>query len=307
MLECLDTKMKRRGFTLVEILVIIAITVILIGLAIPSYRFFQKESDLTNNTEEIINTLRLAQNKTLASEGASQYGVYFDQTTSPNQYTLFKGADYALRDSSFDEIHNLPKSVEISEVNLNGGGSEIIFDRISGTTSQFGYLSIRLVDDPTKIRTIYVVNSGKVDLTSPSIPSDTARNKDSRHVHFDYNQNTQTAVTLHLVFPDYPGDNYNISFQDYLNADKTEFSWEGIISVGPDGSKTEQRLKIHTHSLTFMATQFCIHRPLSLNQSYNDKAMNIYLDDQELIRYAADTKGTTNKGSSIWAEESELQ
>lgn len=297
----------RDGFTLVEILVIVGIMVILIALAIPSYRFFQQESDLVNNTEEIINTLRLAQNKTLASERASQYGVYFDQSTSPQQYTLFKGSNYASRDISFDEVRKLSKSIEISEINFNGGGSEVIFDRISGTTSQHGYISIRLKDNPAKTKTVYIANSGKVELTSPSTPSDTERIKDSRHVHFNYNQNVQNAVTLRLVFPDYLSDNYDIPFQNYLNADKTEFSWEGIVSVGPDGSKTEQRLKIHTHSLTVMATQFCIHRPLSPDQSYNDKALNILLDTEELIKYASDAKGTTTKGSSIWIEEPELQ
>src|SRR4030042_2675322 len=155
-----------RSFPLKKILIIIAITVILIGLTIPAYRFFQKESDLISDAEEIINNLRLTQNKTLASEGASQYGVYFDQYTSPHQYTLFKGNNYALRDSSFDEIHKLSDSVEISGINLSGGGSETIFDRISGTTSQFGELTIRLKNDATKTKTVYIANSGEINLVS---------------------------------------------------------------------------------------------------------------------------------------------
>ena len=105
-----------KSFTLVEILVIVGIMVILVALAIPSYRFFQQESDLNNSAEEIINTLRLAQNKTLASEGASQYGVYLDAVSTPDQYILFKGGSYATRDSSVDEIHKLANSLEISEI-----------------------------------------------------------------------------------------------------------------------------------------------------------------------------------------------
>ncbi|MDI6891342.1 MAG: hypothetical protein QMC83_10480, partial [Thermodesulfovibrionales bacterium] len=114
-----------RSFILIELLVIIGILLILVAIAIPNFRFFQKESDLANSAEEIINTLRLAQNKTLASEGASQWGVYFDNTTSPHQYTLFKGINYTSRDVNFDEVHKLPGSVEISEINL-GGGSEVV-------------------------------------------------------------------------------------------------------------------------------------------------------------------------------------
>ena len=297
---------SKNGFTLIELLIIIGTMIILMALAAPAFRVFQKESDLNDSAEEIINILRLAQNKTLASEGASQYGVYFDDTTTPHQYTLFKGSNYSSRDSSFDEIRRLPKSIEIYEINL-GGGKEVVLNRVSGETNQSGNIKIRLISDISRTKVIYIEDTGQVGLTSPIIPSDANRLKDSRHVHFDYNQNAQNAVILHLIFPDYPADNYDIDFQTYLNADKTKFSWEGIVLVGPDGSKTEQRLKIHTHSFTITVAQFCVHRPLSPDQSYNDKALNISLDSEELIRYATDERGTTTKGSSIWVEEPQRQ
>jgi len=79
-----------RGLTLVEILVVIGIAIILMGLVIISYRSFQKESDLTNTSQEIMNVLRLSQNKTLASQETSQWGVYFSTSASPQEYILFK-------------------------------------------------------------------------------------------------------------------------------------------------------------------------------------------------------------------------
>ena len=291
--------MMVKSFTLIELLVIIGTMIILMALATPAFRIFQKESDLNDSAEEIINILRLAQNKTLASEGASQWGIYFDDTTTPHQYTLFKGNNYAARDSNFDEVHKLPKTIEIYEINL--GGKEVVFNRVSGETNQSGNIKIRLISDISKTKIIYVENSGQIGLTSPNIPSDVDRVKDSRHLHFNYNQNAQNATTLHLIFPDYPADNYDISFQDYLNVDKTEFSWEGKVLVGPAGSKTEQRLKIHTHSLTSAVAQFCIHR----DRRYNDKALNITLDSQNLINYTTD--GEVTKGSSIYVSEPELQ
>ena len=81
----------KTGFTLIELLIIIGILVVLISQALPAFRSFQKESDLTNNSESIISTLRMAQSKALASEGSSCWGVYL--STSSNQYILFKGLD----------------------------------------------------------------------------------------------------------------------------------------------------------------------------------------------------------------------
>jgi len=291
------------GFTLIEVLTIVGILIVLIALSIPALRFFQKESDLNNSAEEIINTLRIAQNKTLASEGASQWGGYFTTSTSPHQYILFQGSSYQARATSSDEIHKLPETVEIYEINL-WGGNEVVFERVTGhasSTSQFGKVTIRLKTDISKAKTVYIENSGQVGLTSPTIPSEASRIKDSRHVHFDYNQSVQEAVTLHLIFPDYPADNYDISFQDYLNIDKTEFDWEGIVLVGPEGNKTEQKLKIHTHSLTIFAAQFCIHR----DRRHNDKTLNITLDTENLINYTG--AGEESKGLSSWVGEPQRQ
>ncbi len=148
-----------KGFTLVETLVIIGIMIILIALAIPTYRFFQIESGLENITEKIINSLRLARNKTLASEGASQYGVHFATTTIPHQFTLFKGGSYITRDDTADQISQLPTSVEIYEINLADGGEEIAFNRVVGDTAQAGSLGLRLIDNPGETRTIYIENT----------------------------------------------------------------------------------------------------------------------------------------------------
>ncbi len=156
----------KRSFTLIELLVIIAIMFVLAAIAIPTFLSFQKESDLNNSAEELVNTLRLAQSKTISSEGASQWGVYFATSTEPHQYTLFKGVDYASRATSSDEIHNLPKTVEIYEINFTPGAvSSIVFERLTGkvflaTTTQS--ISLRLKADFQKTSTIYIESFGQI-------------------------------------------------------------------------------------------------------------------------------------------------
>ena len=182
------------SFSLVELLVVIGIISILIAISIPAYRVFQKKTGLNSAVEEIINSLRIAQSKTLSSEGASKYGVYFDQGTSPDQYTLFKGNSYASRNSAFDKTYKLPANIEIYQINLNGGVLEVVFNRIVGDTAQVGDLELRLINNPSENQKIYVENSGRVGLSSPLSPPDT-RTTDTRHVHYNLGWSIQNATS----------------------------------------------------------------------------------------------------------------
>ena len=189
------------GLTIIELLTIVAILTILAAMSVPLFRIFQKGSDLTNTAEEIINVLRLTQNKTLASQETSQWGVYFSISTSPQEYILFKGTDYSSRDPLYDQIHKVPEDVEIYEVDLIGGGKEVVFERVTGTTNYSGSISLRLKEDISKTRQAIVEQSGKVVSSPEAAPSDTARIKDSRHVHFDYSRQIDTlSEILTLTF-----------------------------------------------------------------------------------------------------------
>lgn len=288
---------KKKGVTLTELLVVLGILIFILGLTIPAFRFFQHESALLISAEEIINILRLAQNKTLASEGESSWGVYFATATQPHQYTLFKGNNYISRVTSFDELRNISDKVEIYEINFSGGGSEVVFKRVSGNTNQSGWLSIRLKDDVSKNRKIVIQPSGQVVLGEETSPSDTDRIKDSRHVHFDYSLAIDTlSGKITLVFEG--GVNREIIIKD--NIKDGQIYWAGEVDV----SGSIQRLKIQTHILNSPNSQFSIHRDMR----YNNKALIVTISGDpsgnppgNLIQY--DASGQTTKGNSIYVSD----
>jgi prepilin-type N-terminal cleavage/methylation domain-containing protein len=290
----------RRGFTLIEFLIIIAILVILIAITIPALRLFERGARLTNSTEEIINTLRLAQDKTLASEEESSWGVYFSTSTTADQYTLFKGSSYSTRDASFDKIQRLSQTIEIYEINL-AGQSEVVFDRVSGRANPAGIISLRLKTEPSKTKTIYIENSGQVGLINPSSPSDADREKDSRHVHLDYSGSIATSTeNLILTFSDPPNPDITETIIIADNLKDGQIYWSSSVTVGGE----VQTLKIHTHRLNNPDTQFSIHR----DKRYNSKALKVEISEDftgNLIQYTAD--GQTAKGTSIFVSEPDWQ
>jgi len=280
-----------KGFTLIETLLIIGIIIILISLAVINQKGFQKKSDLDISTQEIISRLRQAQNKALSSDGDSQYGVYFDTTTNPHQYVLFKGEDYANRDPSSDKIYEVAESVEISEINL-GTGQEVIFSRLDGEASPFGGLTIRLIDTTSETKNIYIENSGLITLTSSSISVE-GWTKDSRHVHFTLGWSVQNSLSLKFYFPNVP-QTETVDMATYFNFSKTEFDWNGTFTV----AGTKQELRIHTHSLDAFDTLLCVHR--DRNQGKNDQEVIIYIVDggidKEIAHYLADEQASVNSG-----------
>lgn len=281
------------GFTFFELLIVIGVLAILTVMAFPAFQLFRGESDLNETAEESINSLRLAQNKTLASEGASNYGVHFES----DKFVLFKGVNYDSL-APDNDVHNLRKPLEIYAINLAGGGSKIVFDRVVGTTAQFGSVSLRLKADTSKTRTIYIKNSGQIGLTSPSIPSDEDRIKDSRHVHFDYSRVIATSTEKLTLTLD------SSVTEEIIIADNLEdgqIYWEGEVDVG--GST--QKLTIQTHILNdpVEGSQFSIHR----DRRYNNKILDIDISGDSgitpnLINYSADGL-TTSKGTSIYVTE----
>ena len=82
-------------------------------------------------------TFSEARSKTLSSEGLSQWGVHL----SGDAIALFKGVTYNPADAA-TRVRGLPSTVLLTW-NV-GGGSDVVFDRLTGATSQPGTLALTL-------------------------------------------------------------------------------------------------------------------------------------------------------------------
>lgn len=273
---------KEPGFTIIEVLLVVVIGSALFLISLTALRTLRQHADIDSAIHQLIATVQLARNKTLASQDESNYGVHFES----GRYVLFKGSTYNAS-ASDNEVHNLLSQLEMYSINV-GGGSDVVFDRVYGTTSDAGTVSMRVIAEPTNNKAISILTSGQVGLQGSVIPTD-SRITDTRHLHFDLGWSIQDATTLTLEFSDPPNPNvqFDITMVDVFNADETDFEWDGTVDV--NGS--EQALRINTHSLDSANTLLSIHR----DQRFNDKAVAISIDDQEIVSYAVD--GTATVGS----------
>lgn len=264
--------MRNKGFTLIEITITISIIIFLISIGIVSYRSFEKSTELENTCQDILSVLKIAQTKTIASDEASQYGVHFED----DRYILFKGNEYQSGSES-NKIYNISDRLEIYDISLSDEGNDIIFQRISGKTEQYGNISLRIILSPSENKAINISSFGLVEIYNETECCQNNRIADTRHIHLNMGWSIQNSLVLTLSFPDYPESNTNIDMADYFNAAKTEFSWSGSVNV----NGKDQEIEIKTHSLDELNTILCIHRP----KDANTESVNILIDSKNIILY----------------------
>ncbi len=147
-----------KGFTLIEIIFVIFIAVLLIAATFPLSKF--RDNKLLISTSEVIySTMNEARSNTLASKNDFQYGVHFES----NKVVLFRGASYSSGDNNNEEI-KIQNTISLTQISLNGGGVDILFDRLTGNTNNFGSIKIQLARDSSIFRTISVEKTGVVTI-----------------------------------------------------------------------------------------------------------------------------------------------
>ena len=139
---------KAQGFTLLEVLLSIATISIIAGISISIYQSFQVKNDLDITANTWVQTLRRAQVLSEAVDGDSAWGVKIQ----PDGLILFKGVNYAARDTNFDEIFQVPTSISAS------GTTEVVFTKFTGLPQVIG--TTTLTASTGEIRVITINDKG---------------------------------------------------------------------------------------------------------------------------------------------------
>lgn len=143
--------MNPKGFTLLEVLLSVAIISLLMGLSLPVYESFVRRNDLDLATQQLVATLRRAE---AYARGINRDAVW-SVRIQPSSVTLFQGTDFAARNVAYDETFTLSGSITPS------GLSEIQFAKWSATPNTTG--TITLNSSVNSTRTVTVNAKGMVN------------------------------------------------------------------------------------------------------------------------------------------------
>ncbi len=143
----------RQGFTLIEIVLGIAISAIILGLVLFGFANYRQREILKVATAEVVSVLRQARSKTLVAEGDSAYGVHFDR----DQVVLFAGSNYLSADPA-NEISVLPTEIGLATTSL--GVNQVVFDRLSGQADSAGTLYVYWRSEVAASTTVIISEAG---------------------------------------------------------------------------------------------------------------------------------------------------
>ena len=145
--------LNKSGFTFVEVLITLGIIGFLIGLAIPFYQTFYISNQLDNTSTELIQTLRRAQLKAMASEEYQTFGVHLEQ----RKFVLFKGTSYNPNDS-YNEFTELPNTLTLTA----NTGPEVFFNYLKGETTNTA--TIIITSSNNRSQTLSINEVGKINV-----------------------------------------------------------------------------------------------------------------------------------------------
>lgn len=130
------------GFTLVEVLLSIAVIAVLAGISAPVFMRLATKNDLDTAVVTLAQLWRRGQELSMANDGDILWGV----KVQSGSITLFKGTSFVARDTTYDEIFSLPSTISVS-----GAVAEVTFSKLTGTPSATGTISLTSFGDTTTL------------------------------------------------------------------------------------------------------------------------------------------------------------
>ncbi len=150
---------KFKATSVMTIIVIVAVIGLLTAVILPPLNTARSKQSLNGAVDDVVSILVTARSQTLASYNSHNYGVHI----ASGSVTMYTGPTY-----SSGAIGNVVKSfdtgITASSISLAGGGVNVLFDRLKGSTSQYGTIVVHTAGAGSYSKTITVGSTGLVSV-----------------------------------------------------------------------------------------------------------------------------------------------
>lgn len=148
----------KKGFSIIEIIISIAIITILLTVVTTSYRAAQLKKAQESITQSILVSLEEQRVNTQAGKEGSNYGVKFNS----DGYTLFTGTSYS-EFSPNNTVFSIDPQFEISET-ISNGTNIIFFSKLNGNANETATITISHISDQIDSQSLIIETSGAISV-----------------------------------------------------------------------------------------------------------------------------------------------
>lgn len=135
-----EASRSERGFTIIELLIVIAISLIVFGATLSISFRTETSAQLNEATLRIQQAIRAARNDSVARFHDNPHGIFFESiATTSDRYTLYEGASYATRDQSRDIVVILEDALTLSTTLPS---NDLSFSRSLGVPTATGTVTV---------------------------------------------------------------------------------------------------------------------------------------------------------------------
>lgn len=148
---------NQKGFTFLELLLVIGITTIMAGVVMPLYNKLFESSALFDATAQIKSEIKLAQEAARSGLGQSAHGVYFDPGQTPPRLVSYEGESYLSRNSEKDLEINMVAGIAF---NTDIPNNDLNFQ--PGTGNTVADAAIEVSYSSSEVKTINILKNGVI-------------------------------------------------------------------------------------------------------------------------------------------------
>lgn len=151
----------KKGFTLIEMIVVVAIISLFFGLSLAYYNEYSDLKELDNAVQQIDDVLHLAQKKAIAGDietACNNFTGYEVRCTASNQYDLY----FCCNDACTSKLASY---VLDSSLTLTCSKASIYFKPLSGRLNSLTDITVQIAFTPSKYSIFTITPAGLISKT----------------------------------------------------------------------------------------------------------------------------------------------